>query len=49
MKLKIKIDIPNILIDLFKVGTAEDREAIADYICDAIYDFIREEVKNGKD
>lgn len=49
MKLKIKIDIPNILIDLFKVGTAEDRETIADFICQLIYNSLCEEVDNGKD
>ena len=45
----IKITIPNILVKKFKVGTQEDREEIADYICDAIYEALYEEVGNGKD
>lgn len=49
MKITIKVTIPKTLIDIFNLVTTEDREAIADYICDALYDYIREEVENGKD
>lgn len=54
--MQINITIPDILFKKFKVGTQEDREAIADYICDyicdaiyEIYEILYEEVDNGKD
>ena len=52
----IKIDIPDILLEKFKVGTQEDREEIAGYICnevykiyETLYETLYEEVDNGKD
>lgn len=45
----IKITIPDVLVELFEVGEVEDREAIADFICQAIYNSLYEEVDNGKD
>lgn len=49
MKLTIKVTTPKTLIDIFNLGTAEDREAIADDICQAIYNSLLEEVYDGKD
>lgn len=45
----IKITIPYVLVELFQVGEDEDRKAIADFICEAIYNSLCEEVENGKD
>lgn len=49
MKFTIKATIPKTLLDRFNLGTTEEREAIADYICDALYDYISEVVDNGED